>query len=460
MSEKFDVVVIGGGPGGTPAAMQLAAQGKKVLLAEASGKLGGACLFVGCIPSKIIKHGADKFRLKKTVSSNTDSMATWKDIRANMEKILGGRSSAALAGVEQAGIRFIPGTATFVSSSEIEINQTRYSFDKAIISTGATSFVPPFQGSGTKDVLTSEVLFDLQALPASLMIVGGGPIGVELAQMLTALDVRCTIVEMMDTLLSGVVEPEFSQEITREMKDGGIQVFTKSKVEVIDRVGSRFQTQFRDQSGVEHKVETDKVLVVTGKVANVGALNLSAAGIKVERGGIVVNDYLETSVPGIYATGDVIQGGPKFAHVATYEAHIAAANIISGNQVKTDFTTNAWVLFSSPEIAAAGMTEAQAIKAGFDVVTGVYNYKIDATSQINEDLFGFMKYIVEKKTKKILGIHLFLNGAAQLSGEASIIVAQQMTLPEVARTIQPHPTLCEAFSILAFKMLADPALRG
>jgi dihydrolipoamide dehydrogenase len=440
--------------------MQLAAQGKKVLLAEASGKLGGACLFVGCIPSKIIKHGADKLSLKKTYGSNADPTVAWKEIRANMEKILGGRSKAALAGVEQGGIRFVPGAARFVSSTEIEINQTRYSFDKAIVATGARSFVPPFKGSGTKDVLTSEVLFDLPALPSSLLIVGGGPIGVELAQMLNRLSVKCTIVEMMDTLLSGVVEPEFAQIITQEMKDAGIQVFTKSKVEAIDRMGSRFQTQFLDQSGVEHKLESDQVLVVTGKVANVEGLKLEAAGIKVERGGIVVNGYLETSLPGVYATGDVIQGGPKFAHVATYEAHIAAENIARGNKVQTDFSKNAWVLFSSPEISAAGMTEAQAVKAGFDVVTGVYNYKIDSTSQINEDLFGFLKYVVDKKSQKILGIHLFLNGAASLSGEASVIVAQQMTLLEVARTIQPHPTLTEAFSMLAFKMLADPALRG
>lgn len=460
MDEKFDVLIIGGGPGGTPAAMQLAASGKKVLLAEESGKLGGACLFVGCIPSKIIKHGADAFfSLEKSTASSSDSKAalaeTWESIRNSIDHILNGRSSAAIKQVNQLSITFVAGKARFISSNEVEIGNTRYGFDKAIIATGAHSFVPPFKGNGANEVLTSEVLFQQPTLPSSMLIVGGGPIGIELAQMLAKLHVKCTIVEMMPSLLSGVVEPEFVEGITNKLQETGIGVYTQSKVEEINKVDGEFQTVFVDADGKTQKFLTEKVLVVTGKVASLEGLNLEATGVRFERNGIAVSEFLETNVPGIYATGDVVLGAPKFAHTATYDAHIVATNILHGNVSKACFTKNSWVLFSDPEIAAAGFTEGEAVKAGFDVVTGIYDYKVNAMSQISGDTFGFLKFVVNKSNQEILGVHIFINSAASLSGEAALIVSKKLTLMDVAQAIHPHPTLTEAFGLLALKMLSE-----
>ncbi|MGC9152069.1 MAG: dihydrolipoyl dehydrogenase family protein [Microbacter sp.] len=461
MNEKFDVIIIGGGPGGTPAAMQLAANGKKVLLAEESGKLGGACLFVGCIPSKIIKHAADELVAKEkaihagSADRKIQLVETWQTIQHTMDHILNGRSNAAINQVNQMPITFIEGKVRFISNKEIEINNKRYWFDKAIIATGSHSFVPPFKGNGVKEVLTSEVLFRQPSLPSSMLLVGGGPIGIELAQMLNKLQVKCTVVEMMPSLLSGVVEPEFAIGITKKLQASGIEVYTKAKVEEINKVDGQFQTIFTDDQGNTQQLITEKVLVVTGKVPSLEGLNLEATGVHFERNGITVNEYLESSVSGIYATGDVVLGGPKFAHTATYEAHIATTNILRGNISKACFTKNSWVLFSDPEIAAAGFTESEAIKAGFDVVTGVYDYKVDAMAQINGDTFGFLKFVVNRHNQEILGVHLFINGAASLSGEASLIVSKKLTLMDVARAIHPHPTLTEAFGMLALKMLAD-----
>ena len=196
------------------------------------------------------------------------------------------------------------------------------------------------------------------------------------------------------------------------------------------------------------------MLVVTGKVPSIEGLNLESADIHFERNGVIVNEFLETTERGIYATGDVVMGAPKFAHTATYEAHVAVNNILHGNISKASFNKNAWVLFSDPEIAAAGLTEAEAVKAGFDVVTGIYNYKVDAMSQISGDTFGFLKFVVNRNNQEILGVHLFINGAASLSGEASLIVSNKLTLKDVAQTIHPHPTLTEAFALLALKMLS------
>jgi len=463
MDEKFDVIVIGGGPGGTPAAMQLAASGKKVLLVEESGKLGGACLFVGCIPSKIIKHAADEFARSMNKDSTPEELKealvqTWKKIHQNMDRILNGRASAAKKHLDQTTVTFIDGTARFVSDYEVEINGNHYQFDNAIIATGSHSFIPPVKGDGVQDVLTSEILFTQPSMPSSLLIIGGGPIGIEISQMLNKLLVKCTIIELMPDLLSGLVEHEFVEGINKTLEDKGIDVHTSSSVQEINRVNGKMQTVYLDSEGKTESIVTDKVLVVTGKVPSVEELNLEATTLEYDRDGLLVNEFLETNVPGIYAAGDVVSGGPKFAHTATHETHIASNNILHGNHHTRDFNKNAWILFSDPEIAAAGYTEKEALDAGFDVVSGVYNYNVEAASQISGDTFGLLKFVVNRENQEILGVHLFINGADSLSGEASLIIANKLTLRDVAGTIHPHPSLTEAFGILALQMLSEHKL--
>ncbi len=454
MSEKFDVIVIGGGPGGTPAAIQLAKKGKKVLLVEKTGKLGGACLFVGCIPSKIIKHFADDHIEEEPLSTK------WKKIRERMSFILNNRSNAAVNNIKSlSNVKFVIGTASFVSDNEVKVEEengkvSNYTFDNAIIATGAISFIPPFKGNGTRDVLTNEKLFNLEELPKSLLIVGGGPIGVELAQMLSKLGVKCTIVELLDSILYGIVDPEFVKVLTEKLSDSNIPIFTSSKVTEINRDDNGFDTSFILPNGDTKHIRSDQVLVVTGKVPNINELNLDTTSIKYDRKGIITNEFLETTTKGIYATGDVTQG-PKFAHTATYEANIASMNILMGNKNKVDFTKNSWVLFSDPEIASVGYDEEKAREKGFDVITGEYDYKIDAAAQVRNEPFGTLKFVVDKNTLEILGIHILKNGASSLVGEASLIISNRLTLKDVAMAIHPHPTLTEAFGVLAINMLSN-----
>lgn len=464
MSTKFDVIVIGGGPGGTPAAMRLASQGKTVLLVEESGKLGGACLFVGCIPSKIIRHWADEYAVERKYSarrawSSKDKEAVWHQIRSQMKVILDRRSGAAMKMLSQIpSLRFVAGRASFVSDKEVVIEEKdtgkkeHYTFDNAIVATGARSIMPPFKGNGVQHVLTNETLFVRDRLPETLLIVGGGPIGIELAQMLAKLGVKCTIIELLDSILSGVVEPEFISIIGEQLVGLGIAVHTSSKIQEINKNEGRFEITFTDEKGAEHKATFEDVLVATGKTPNIESLNLDSTKMKFSRKGITVNEYLETSVTGIYATGDVIPG-PKFAHTATYEAYITVANILAGNSEKVAFTKNSWVLFSEPEIASAGLTENQAVEEGSDIITGVYDYKIDAAAQVMNAPFGYLKYVVDKKTLEVLGVHICHNNASFLAGEAALIVANRLTLKNIIQAIHPHPTLAEAFGVLAQNML-------
>jgi len=445
--------------------MQLASQGKSVLLVDELGKLGGACLFVGCIPSKIIRHWSDDFTaerkyLGKETWSYEDRAKAWNQIKNTIHSILEKRSSAAMQIANNLPtLEFIAGNAKFVSGNELIIEEKdtgrkeKYAFDKAIIATGVRSFVPPFKGNSIQNVLTSEVLFSQDKLPETLLIVGGGPIGIELAQMLSKLGVKCTIVELLDSILSGIVEPEDIAIIGKEFARSDIQIFTSSKVQEINKSDGHYNVTFTDANGTERKENFENVLISTGKVPNVESLDLDKAKVEYNRKGIVVNEFLETSVKGIYATGDVIDG-PKFAHTASYEAHLAAANIMAGNKQKVDFSKNSWVLFTEPEIASAGFTEAKAIQKGYDVMTGVYDYKIDAAAQVAIAPFGYLKYVVNKEKLEIIGVNICAENAASLVGEAALIVANKLTLKDVAQTIHPHPTMTEAFGVLAQKMLS------
>jgi len=188
------------------------------------------------------------------------------------------------------------------------------------------------------------------------------------------------------------------------------------------------------------------------KVHNVESLDLDKANVEFNRKGIVVNEFLETSTRGTYATGDVIDG-PKFAHVVTYGAHLVAVNIMVGNKRKVDFSKNSWVLFSEPKIATAGFTEAKAIQEGYDVMIGIYDYKIDAAAQVASTPLGYLKYVVNKENLEIINVNICNCNAAALVGEAALIVANKLTLKDVAQTLHPRPTMTEAFGILAQKML-------
>ena len=464
MNDHYDVLVIGGGPGGTPAAMQLASGGKKVLLVERSGKLGGACLFVGCIPSKIIKHAADEYAAISRIAfggkaAPENRSDAWRNIRTTMDRILSGRSGAALQRVNRLPtLTFVAGTARFVAKDRVEIEddggaKRTCTFEQAIIATGSVPTVPPFGGNGAKHVLTTEMLFVQEALPESLVIIGGGPIGIEMAQMLTKLSVTCTIIEMQDTILKGLVEPEFADRLAQKLSESDIAVHTSAKVQEINRSGDEFSTTFLGAEGGVKTLQSRNVLVAAGRRPNVEGLDLEAAGIECTKSGIAVNEYLETNVKGIYAAGDVTSG-PKFAHTATYEDHIAAANILQGHVRKTELAKNSWVLFSDPEIASAGYTEAEAARHGYEVGTGTYDYRIDAAAQISGNPEGLLKFVVDRRTLQIIGVHLCFNGAASAIGEGALIVSRQLTLMDVAQVIHPHPTLTEAFGVLAMTMLA------
>jgi len=463
--ENYDVIILGAGPGGTPAALFLAQKGKKVLLIDERGKPGGECLFEGCIPSKILEQSSENYSIvKNLIASEIDLKKEiafqWQKVLAKKDTVIKARADGALRNMENLStLTFANGKGRFVSRRQIEIlhktgEKESVIFENAIIATGSKAFVPPIEGNGVNRLWTNKDLLESETVPDSLVIIGAGPIGVEFAQMLSKLGVTCTIIEMTDRILPPV-DSEFSDLLLDKMeRENGIHVHLSSRVHKIMVKDDMLEITFDGKQEKNQIILSERVLVATGRVANIEDLHLESTSIAPDMKGIEVNEYLETTEEGIYAVGDVIQG-PKFAHTATYEALIAARNIAHGNQFKLNLSKNAWVLFSDPEIASAGLTEEDALKQGLDIVTGTYNFKIDARAQISEKPFGFLKFVVKRETAQIIGVHLFTKGASNMAGEASLIVSMKATLRDVAEAIHPHPTLTESFGFLAKNMLSE-----
>ncbi len=459
--EKYDVVIIGAGPGGTPTAEFLAKKGKKVLLIDERGKPGGECLFEGCIPSKILETSADYFYQTKKldifgIDIEGNIKINWKNVIKRKDNIIERREKAALERLNQIkNLTFKHGKGSFVSNTQIEIQKLdgyteAIEFEKAIIATGSSPFIPPIEGNGLDKVWTNKNIFEEEELPESVLIVGGGPIGIEFGQMFNKLGVKVIIVELMERILMPV-DKEFALILQDKIQRDGILLHLKSLVKRIDFENGKFKVSF-EKEGNFQTVEVEKVLIAVGRKPNIEGLNLEKVNVEYDKKGIFTNEYYQTSNPDIYAVGDVIKQ-PKFQHLARNQGLAAARNILEGNRYTVDLDKLSWVLFSDPEIASAGLTEEQAKSRGIDYIIGKYPYKIDARAQIFDTNFGFLKFVVNQYNNRIIGVHIITEGASSLVGEASLIVANKLTLEQVASGIHPHPTLTESFELLAKNMI-------
>jgi len=462
MKKEYDLVVIGGGPGGTPVAMEYAGMNpdKKVAIVETKGKLGGECLFDGCIPSKIMKASAHQLleiRKSKNLGIHIEGIDTskvWETIKQRKNKILAMRTKGAYNKLVSFGnIDLIKGKASFESKNTILVNDEKIKFERCVIATGSKPFIPPFKGNGVDKVWTNQIFFEKMEFPESLTIIGDGPIAIEFAQILSTLGTKITLIGMANSILT-MIDDEFSNIVLEKIKaNGNIELILDAMAKEINYDNDEFEVIYSKGDTIT-TVKSKRVLVATGRVANVGELNLEKAEIAYNKMGIHVNEHLETTTEKIYANGDIVSGFPKFAHTATYGSHIIAKNLhLEHNLAKANLDNNAWVLFSEPNIAVAGLTEKEAKKREIEIITGLYDFKIDAKLQVDGYEEGVLKFIVKKSNLQILGVEIALNDANAIGGEAALIVAQKITLKDLTNVIHPHPTYVESFTVLAKEMM-------
>lgn len=445
MSQSTQVLVVGAGPGGYVAAIKLGQLGKKVLLVDRD-KLGGECLNYGCIPSKALIHAAGlPNKLKKLPTDTAKVTPDWSKVQTWKNQLIGGFQRGIAGLTKGNGVTVMTGEVKFTSATEAEIKTAEgaetVTFEQALITTGTRPIeIPEFKFDGT-DCISSKEALDLQTPPKELVIIGGGVIGLEIGTFFAKLGSKVKVVEMTDTLLPGV-PTDLVAPVSRNLQRMGVEVLLNAKAKGFSGENGALSVTVETAEG-EKTLSADKVLVSVGRMPVTQELGLEAAGIKTDsRGHILVDGESRTNVANIYAAGDVA-GAPYLAHKASRQG-ILAAFAIAG-QPKRDFGAVPSAIFTDPEIAFVGETEADAKARGVEIITGRFPFSASGRAQAGRDAEGFVKVIAEKESHKIIGTGIVGPSASDLISEACLAVKVGATIEDVADTIHPHPTLPEAF---------------
>jgi len=452
-----DIVVIGGGPGGTPLAMGAAKAGRQVVLVEAGAGLGGTCLFHGCIPSKIFREAAIlRYHVERAARLGIggglgDPTVDWPTIEKRRETILAKRSGAALANARKIpSLSVLFGKARFLDSHRIVVEgpegPTEVGFERAVIATGSVSRKLELPGADGHGILSSERLISTDRVPSRMAVIGGGPIGVEMAQIFSLLGTKVTILEALPSILTPV-DRTLAQRLQLLLEQDGIPVHTGVKIDRFEPSGTGQKVHY-SVGGAARTLEADIVLTVVGRLPNIEGLGLDNTKVQYSSKGIQVDGRLRTAEPHIWASGDVV-GQPMFAHWATAQAQALTADLLGRPASFPAVEHNSAVIFSHPELGMAGLTEEGARERGWDVRVAEYNYAIDARAQIADEAEGLLRIVYRSDDATIVGVHALIEGAADLMGEAALAVATGAKLGDFARTIHPHPTLTESFGICA-----------
>ncbi|MDC7238952.1 MAG: FAD-dependent oxidoreductase [Spirochaetales bacterium] len=458
---KYDIVVIGAGSGGITSAVTAAGFGKKVLLVD-KALPGGECTWSGCVPSKALIHEAKKAHTVRSAFDGyrADRKAVMDYVRSVRENIYAHETPEALA---KSGIDFLQGKAVFKDSKTLLVDGAEVVGKKYIISTGSSPFVPAIKGIDSVPYLTNESLFNLEELPESMIVLGGGPIGIELAQAMNRLGVKVSLVEMLP-VLAGREEKEFSLAIEKVMRDEGVNLLLGARAESVESMDSagledsgKIIRLTCEQSGEKISVEGATLMVAIGRRANVEGLGLKEAGIAYSAKGIEVNKKLQTSRKNIYAVGDV--AGPYlFSHMANVQGIQATQNAILPVKRRVSYENVAWVTFTEPEMARAGMTEEEARKKHGDSIRVYESDLTELDRGRTEDLKDGMIKVILNRKGKVLGVSILAERAGELIGEAQLLRTANLNFAKMASVIHPYPTYAEVFTKIGKRVLVDNLL--
>jgi len=439
---EYDIAVIGGGPGGYVAAIRAAQQGACVCLVEAD-RVGGTCLNRGCIPTKALYSTALlRERIDRAAEHGFRLGAVDFDFGRAVER-KDGVVEQLVGGIEQLlkghGIDVIKGKGSLEGDGIVCIRQPgitgRIKAKKIILASGSVPARPKVLSIDGKNILTSNEILDIKELPETLLVIGGGYIGCEFAGIFAALGSRVTVVEALPQILS-LSDRQIVREVEKSFKERNITVHVATAVESLTVTADGVTAKFGDQ-----EQNFAKVLVSVGRVPNSGGLNLEAVGIKAEKGAIIVDDQLQTSVPGIYAIGDVT-GGIQLAHVASYQAGVAVTNALGGHE-KVDYSVVPSAIFTLPEIGQVGLTEAECKEKGIEVNVGRFAYMASGKALCDGEGRGSIKIVAEKASGRIVGAAIVGEEASALISEIAVAMTHGITAAGLGEVIHAHPTLPE-----------------
>lgn len=471
MAIQTDIAILGGGPGGYVAALRAAQLDAQVVLIE-ENKIGGVCLNVGCIPTKALLRSAEVYRTflqAQEFGLRLEGSVTpdWPAIQARKEAIVRGVVQGVEKLLRRAGVQVLQGRGRFVAPRTLEATTAdgsqQVEAKYIVIATGSRPVRLPSvsalrpgsgqaqdrplpsmdpsagSGQGLPGILDSTGALALEALPKRLLIIGGGVVGIEFADIFNAFGVKVTVIEMLDRLLPQM-DADLGPALAWTLGQRGMQFYLNSHVTHVDALEGGLRATIVTPDG-EVDIEADWVLVAVGRRPNVEDLGLEAAGVRFDKAGIPVDAQMQTNVPGVYAVGDVT-GGALLAHVAMRGGEVAVENAL-GHTTTLDLRTVPWCVYTYPQVASVGLTEAQAREKGYDVRVGRFPLNANGKALTYGETDGFAKIVSEARFGEVLGLHVVAPHASDLIHEGGLALALEATLDELVTTIHGHPTLSE-----------------
>ena len=452
------LVIIGGGPGGYVAAIRAAQLGANVTIIEKE-QLGGTCLHRGCVPTKALYESARTIRRLKASSEfgivNNGFAIDMKAVQTRKQGVTDKLCKGIGQLMRSNGIECIRASASFVTPHRIRLQaedfEREIEADKVIIATGSVPARPAIEGLDLPGVLLSDALLNIEDIPKSMVVIGGGVIGMELAAVFHAFGTEVTVVEFLPRILSEV-DKDLVARLAQVLRKGGMKFSTDTKVSGIRRSENGLEVLAQDSRG-DVRFTADTVLLAVGRSINIEGLNLDRIGVSVDRRGIKVDQNYKSSVEDVYAIGDVI-GGLMLAHVASEEGRVCVEKIM-GMQSDLNGECVPAVVFTDPEIASVGLTQQAAESRGIGVVVGRSMLGANAKAVAQAEEFGLVKIVAEESTGKILGAHMLGAEASTVIHEAALAVQNGLTLSDMVRTVHAHPTVSEALHEAAMDAMRE-----
>ena len=464
MENNFDVIVIGGGPGGYVCAIRSAQLGLKTACIESRGSLGGTCLNVGCIPSKSLLNLSENYN--KAKNDFYKQGIELNNVKLNIEKMMLNKEKTVQVltkGVEflfkKNKVTYIKGKGVMFSKNDIVVysneEKKSYKTKNVVIATGSQATSLPGIEIDEKNIVSSTGALSFDKVPEKLAIIGGGYIGLEMGSVWSRLGSKVTVIEYLDHITPGM-DKEISNEFQKILKKQGIEFKLNSKVTSVSEKKNKVTVDFSDNKTNQlDKFECDKVLVSVGRKPYTEGLNLSKIGVKKdEKGRIEVNKKLQTSIENIYAIGDVIKG-PMLAHKAEEEG-IAVAEIIAGQAGHVNYNVIPGVIYTSPEVATVGKTEEQLKSEKINYKIGKFPFMANSRAKVNNETEGFVKILADSKTDKVLGVHIIGPHSGDMIAEMALAMEFGASAEDIARTCHAHPTHTEAIKEAALAVDKRP----
>lgn len=446
MSDNYDVVIIGGGPGGYNCAIRCGQLGMKVLCIETRKTLGGTCLNVGCIPSKALLHATE---MLETANKDFAGMGLTGEVGFDLKAMMGAKEKTVnglTSGIEflfkKNKVERLEGYGKIIDATTVDVDGKKIKTKNIVIATGSEVATLPNVDIDEKQIVSSTGALELKSVPKKLLVIGGGVIGLELGSVWRRLGAEVTVVEYLDHIMPGM-DAEVQKQSLRIFKKQKMKFELGRKVTGVEKSGKALKVKTEASAGGKEKdLDADVVLVCIGRRPFTKDLGLEAVGVETDKRGFILTDHFKTNVPGIYAVGDCTHG-PMLAHKAEDEG-VAAAEIIAGKAGHVNYDAIPGVVYTAPEIASVGKTEEELKEAGIPYKKGKFAFAANSRARANHQTDGFVKILAHEETDEILGAHIIGAHAGDLIAEVVLAIEFSAASEDIARTCHAHPTISEA----------------